>query len=264
LIQTTKQTDERREAGTMECWCLHGAVGMAADFRALSKHLATAKIGSHAVDLWRFLESGPLPLSGFGPALNADAAGRVFRGDSRILLGYSMGGRLALHSLLDHKHPWRAAVMVSTHPGLEDAAERGARRASDAAWAARAITSNWKDFLAEWNAQGILDGTVPRDPGTESAMLTRRGEIARSFVDWSLGAQDPLWDRLPEITVPVLWIAGENDLKFRALAERAVERIPHASLAIAPGAGHRVPWSAPDWFAREVTAFTRHGGADGQ
>ncbi len=248
----------------MECWCLHGAVGMAADFRALSKHLATAKISSHAVDLWRFLESGPLPLSGFGPALNADAAGQVFRGDGRILLGYSMGGRLALHSLLEYQHPWQAAVMVSTHPGLEDAAARGARRASDAAWAARAITSNWKDFLAEWNAQGILDATVPRDPGTESAMLTRRGEIARSFVDWSLGAQDPLWDRLPEITVPVLWIAGENDLKFRALAERAVERIPHASLAIAPGAGHRVPWSAPDWFAREVTAFTRYGGADGQ
>ena len=54
----------------------------------------------------------------------------------------------------------------------------------------------------------------------------RRREIARSFVDWSLGAQEPLWDRLHEITIPVLWVAGENDAKFRALAERAVALIP--------------------------------------
>ena len=51
MIRTTKQTDERREAGPVECWCLHGAVGMAADFRGLATRLNTAKTGTHAVDL---------------------------------------------------------------------------------------------------------------------------------------------------------------------------------------------------------------------
>lgn len=261
MIRTTKQTDERREAGPVECWCLHGAVGMAADFRGLATRLNTAKTGTHAVDLWRFLECGPVPISSFGAVLNADAGERVFRGAGRFLLGYSMGGRLALHALLEKHHPWQAAVVVSAHPGLENAAERQARRASDAAWAARSLTLNWSDFLMEWNKQSVLDGAMPRDPGTESAMLARRGEIARSFVDWSLGAQESLWDRLSEIRIPVLWVAGENDVKFRDLATRAVARIPRASLAIAPGVGHRVPWAAADWFAEQVVAFTRDGNA---
>jgi 2-succinyl-6-hydroxy-2,4-cyclohexadiene-1-carboxylate synthase len=87
----------------------------------------------------------------------------------------------------------------------------------------------------------------------------RRREIARSFVDWSLGAQEPLWDRLHEISIPVLWIAGENDPKFLALAERAVSLMPHAHLAIAPGAGHRVPWEAEAWFADQVARFLKLG-----
>jgi 2-succinyl-6-hydroxy-2,4-cyclohexadiene-1-carboxylate synthase len=87
----------------------------------------------------------------------------------------------------------------------------------------------------------------------------RRREIARSFVDWSLGAQQALWERLHEISVPVLWVAGENDAKFRALAERAVSLIPHAKLAIAPAAGHRVPWEAEEWLAEEVSGFLRKG-----
>ena len=62
-----------------------------------------------------------------------------------------------------------------------------------------------------------------------------------------------------EISIPVLWIAGENDPKFLALAERAVSLIPNAHLAIAPGAGHRVPWEAEAWFAETVRGFLQLG-----
>jgi pimeloyl-ACP methyl ester carboxylesterase len=60
---------------------------------------------------------------------------------------------------------------------------------------------------------------------------------------------------LPEINIPVLWVAGEQDAKYIELADRAVELLPQATLAIAPGAGHRVPWQASDWLAAEVMAF---------
>lgn len=243
----------------MECWCLHGAVGMAADFRGFAKQLAAGKTGSRAVDLWRFLECQPMPLADFGKALNADAGGEVFRGTGRALLGYSMGGRLALHALLEQNHPWQAAVIVSAHPGLESEVEREARRAGDAEWATRALTGNWQEFLDAWNGQAVLGNTSVRDPQASGRLVMRRREIARSFVDWSLGAQEPLWERLHEITIPVLWVAGEDDAKFRALAERAVAEIPRATLAIAPGAGHRVPWLAEQWLADKTARFLQAG-----
>lgn len=243
----------------MECWCLHGAVGMAADWRGFAKNLAATGIGSRAVDLWRFLECQPMPLTEFGVALNADASGEVFRGSSRALLGYSMGGRLALHALLEKDHPWQAAVIVAAHPGLETEPERADRRASHTAWATQALAGNWQQFLDAWNAQPILGAAAMRDPLASGRLIMRRREIARSFVDWSLGAQQPLWERLGEISIPVLWIVGENDAKFLALAERAVSLIPNAHLAIAPGAGHRVPWEAEAWFAEQVASFLKLG-----
>jgi pimeloyl-ACP methyl ester carboxylesterase len=58
----------------------------------------------------------------------------------------------------------------------------------------------------------------------------------------------------------VLWVVGANDAKFLALAERAVPRMARATLVVAPGAGHRVPWEAEAWLAEKVAAFLRGGG----
>ncbi len=243
----------------MECWCLHGAAGMAADWRGFAKNLAATGIGSRAVDLWRFLDCQPMSLTGVGTALNAEASGEVSRGSSRALLGYSLGGRLALHALLEKNHPWQAAVIVSAHPGLEAEPDRATRRATDARWATQALAGNWQEFLAAWNAQAMLGSAPMRDRQASSSLIVRRREVARSFVDWSLGAQQPLWQRLGEISIPVLWIAGENDPKFLALAERAVALIPNAHLAVAPAAGHRVPWDAEPWFTAQVASFLRLG-----
>jgi 2-succinyl-6-hydroxy-2,4-cyclohexadiene-1-carboxylate synthase len=230
---------------------------MAADWRGFAKNLATVAISSRAVDLWRFLDCCPMPLTDFGKALNAEAQGEISRNRSRALLGYSMGGRMALHALLENDHPWQAAIIVSAHPGLESEADRASRRSSDAAWATQALAGNWQQFLEAWNAQSILGPTPTRHPQTSGSLVMRRREIARSFVDWSLGAQDSLWHRLGEISVPVLWIAGENDSKFLELAERAVSLMPHAQLATAPGSGHRVPWEADGWFTTQVASFLR-------
>jgi 2-succinyl-6-hydroxy-2,4-cyclohexadiene-1-carboxylate synthase len=259
VIQYSKQTDERREAGPLECWCLHGAVGMAADWRGFAKNLASAGIGSRAVDLWRFLDCCPMPLPDFAKAINADASGEIYRGNGRALLGYSMGGRMALHALLEKDCPWQAAVIISAHPGLEIETDRAARRAADAEWATQALAGNWQSFLAAWNAQSVLGTSPMRDSQASNSLIMRRREIARSFVDWSLGAQEPLWDRLHEIKIPVLWIAGENDAKFRVLAERAASLTTSSHLAIAPAAGHRVPWEAENWFAGQVASFLKLG-----
>lgn len=260
-------------------WCLHGAVGQARDWQGFGVPGWSVK----RVDLWRFLDCCPMTLPEFGRALNAEAAGaasadgrwQMADGGSepevpdpwvrdlastiyhppssisrRVLVGYSMGARLALHALLDGG-PWDAAVLVAPHPGLEPEAERIARRASDAEWAGRALSGDWRDFLARWNVQPVLADSGRLPPVSE----LRRREVARSFIDWSLGAQEALWDRLGEIRCPVLWCAGERDAKFRALAERALPLLPRGELWVAPGAGHRVPWDVPQAFAAKTGEF---------
>jgi 2-succinyl-6-hydroxy-2,4-cyclohexadiene-1-carboxylate synthase len=240
----------------LECWMLHGAVGMAADWQVTAKALAGCKISSRAVDLWRFLECMPMPLDSFPAALHAEStAGAVTK--KQVLLGYSMGGRLALHALLEPDAAWSAAIIVAAHPGLEDERERESRRATDAVWASRALSSPWTEFLEAWDGQTLFHSPIPRPPGMAHSLAMRRREIARSFVDWSLGAQEPLWKRMGSIQIPVLWICGEHDEKFRQLGDRAVSLMQDARLAIAPGAGHRVPWENPEWFHREVLQFLK-------
>ncbi len=243
-------------------WCLHGAVGQAGDWQGFGVPGWSVK----RVDLWRFLDCCPMTMPEFGRALNAEASAGDGRREAmafpstinhqpstssrRVLIGYSMGARLALHALLDGG-PWDAAVLVAPHPGLESDVERAARRQSDAAWAGRALSGDWREFLARWNAQPLLADSGRLPPVSD----LRRREIARSFIDWSLGAQEPLWQRLAEIRCPVLWCAGERDAKFRAVAERALPLLPRGELWVAPGAGHRVPWDAPEAFAAKVGEF---------
>ena len=195
------------------------------------------------VDLWRFLDCCPMEMSAFGTALNVEAAATEGR---KVLLGYSMGGRLALEALLAGG-PWDAAVLVSAHAGLETETERISRRKLDAEWAARALEGDWADFLKAWNAQGVLEtGRWVRAMADRSLLAQRRRSVARSFMDWSLGTQTPRWDRLKELKLPLLWVAGEKDGKFRDLAARAVES-GGFEMWTAPGVGHRVPWESPEF-----------------
>jgi 2-succinyl-6-hydroxy-2,4-cyclohexadiene-1-carboxylate synthase len=226
---------------------------MAADWRGFS----VPGWGVKRVDLWRFLDCCPMTMPEFGRALNREAeSGKRQTVEKRVLVGYSLGGRLALHALLEGG-PWDAAILVAPHPGLESEDERAARRAGDAEWGSLALSGEWGTFLEKWEGQGILK----RPPDAEGEMadrvglVTRRREVARSFVDWSLGAQDPLWSRLREISCPVLWCVGERDGKFQALGERAAGLMANAELWTAPGAGHRVPWDAPEAFRTKVGEF---------
>lgn len=265
MIETRKETDEKLAASvgvgkvsdivgpSLEFWCLHGAVGAASDWRGLAKGLAESGISTRAVDLWRFLQCESVSMPEFAKRLNADAEGEVSRGQKRILVGYSMGGRLALHALLEGG-PWDAAIIISANPGMRDADEISARLSKDTVWATQALTLSWGEFLEKWNAQPILGGQL-RDEREDKKLIQRRREIARSFVDWSVANQQALWERLPEIKIPVLWIAGGKDEKFSKLGEEAVGNIDGAQLLIAPDSGHRVPWENEQWFLEKCRTW---------
>ncbi|HEV8658344.1 MAG TPA: alpha/beta fold hydrolase [Thermoanaerobaculia bacterium] len=166
------------------------------------------------------------------------------------ILGYSMGGRLALHALFDGA-TYKRAVIISSGLGIEGERERAARREEDEKWARRFESEDWETVMRDWNAQPLFGGHVrvrrERD-------YDRRG-VLKALRDYSPATLPPLAPRLHEIEIPVLWIAGERDAKYVAEAERAVSLLPNGELWICPGAAHRVPWEQPDALIARLRLF---------
>jgi 2-succinyl-6-hydroxy-2,4-cyclohexadiene-1-carboxylate synthase len=160
------------------------------------------------------------------------------------LLGYSLGGRLALHALLAGAH-YNRAIFVSTGLGIEGNSARSARRASDETWARRFESEDFDSVMAAWNAQPVLAGpSLPR---------TRDDYDPRALREWSSGALPPVASRLHELTIPTLWIAGARDTKYVAEAKRAASLATGALVAIIENAGHRVPWERPGELIEHLT-----------
>jgi pimeloyl-ACP methyl ester carboxylesterase len=155
-----------------------------------------------------------------------------------VLLGYSLGGRLALQALLAGAN-YRRAILVSTGLGIEDEEARAARRASDEVWAQRFEFEDFETVIADWNAQPVLAGPALH--------RTRDDYDPRALREWSSSALPPVASRLHELTIPTLWIAGARDSKYVAEAHRAAS-LARGRVAIVDDAGHRVPWEAPGEF----------------
>jgi len=230
-------------------WVLHGAVGRVEDWLGFASTVRDAGEEIRRLDLWRFLDCCPMSLEKFGSTLSTEIA-RI--DPSPVLLGYSMGGRLALHALLAYPEMWKAAVIVSAHTGLTDEKERSARREKDAEWSALALKGEWSDFLQQWRDQGVLGGAEMPE---RNSLKNRRASIARSFVDWSLGVQEDLIPELSKITCPTLWMTGERDAKFTRIATEAIPYFPNGAHIVTPECGHRVPWEKPQEFSATVRAF---------
>lgn len=240
-------------------WCLHGAVGMAEDWKGLSEELGRQGEVVRRVDLWRYLDCCPMELDEFGKAFCDEVRASGEGAGRNILVGYSMGGRLALHALLESggEGLFSGAVIVSAHPGLQGERDRIMRMAADAEWAGKALVGDWKEFLREWNAQqvlGVRSGGL-NGLGARRSLEQRRQAVARSFMDWTLGKQEDLRERFGSVEVPVLWVTGERDEKFTRLAKEFVPGLSSGRHEVVAGLGHRVPWEAPEEFARLVLGF---------
>jgi 2-succinyl-6-hydroxy-2,4-cyclohexadiene-1-carboxylate synthase len=165
-----------------------------------------------------------------------------------VWAGYSLGGRLALQVALDHPGRVNALVLISTNPGIVDPAARTARRAQDEQLAETVEAEGVDAFLIRWLSQPMfadLDPSAARRHRLDSA-----GAVAHQLRALGQGTQDPLWDRLSELSMPVTVVAGARDKKYTAIARRAVAAIgTNAELLVVPGAGHNLLLAAPDMIA---------------
>lgn len=176
------------------------------------------------------------------------------------VLGYSMGGRLALSLAMLRPERVAALILESSSPGLASAEERVARVKQDEALADRIEREGIERFVDYWENLPLF-ASVKRLPDDVRERL-RRGRLANrthglagSLRGMGTGVQPSWWHRLPELNVPVQLITGERDAKFRGIAERMQRALPDCRLAVVPDAGHLVHVEKPELFATIVVNF---------
>ena len=176
------------------------------------------------------------------------------------LCGYSMGGRIALHAALAAPERIVRLVLVSTTAGIQDDAERAARRASDGRLAEELERIPFEDFIERWRAQPLFAGDPPEvgELACEDQRRNRPDALAAVLRGIGSGEMVPLWDRLGELEMPVTVLVGDRDTKFQALGRRMVELLPSAELEIVPG-GHGLPLENPVAVARMLQQPTQAG-----
>ncbi len=241
---------------------LHGFLGRGADWApivaALGErfHCVTPDLpghGTHALDAY----AQPLHFRSLAQALIADLDRR--RLPRVALVGYSMGGRLALYTALHYPDRVAALVLESASPGLADPAQRAARAALDDRRAADIRRRGLPAFLDDWYAMPLF-ASLHQHPDLLARLKRERAAIppewaARVIAELSPGRQPALWHRLPDLHCPTLLICGARDPKYPALMRRMAAALPNARLHCVPDAGHNVHAERPAAFCQAVRTF---------
>lgn len=173
------------------------------------------------------------------------------------VVGYSMGGRLALHAALCEPERFAALVLVGVSAGIEDRRERIDRRRSDESLAKWIERRSIEEVVERWEGQAVFDSQTPElrarqrtgrlshDPRLLAQLLRSAGQ----------GALEPVWDRLGELRCPVLLTAGEQDRRYASSARRMAENIGAARVRLVPDAGHAPQLEAPAEFGSLLAEF---------
>lgn len=245
--------------------CLHGFLGCGADW---------AELMQHVVRPFRWVM---IDLPGHGQSRDLPPEAYTWEGAIRCviqsvkslgyapvsLLGYSMGGRLALYCALRFPHLFRRVLLESASPGLAVPGDREARIAQDETWARRFETEPAETVLSDWYGQPVFASLSPaqRQALVETRLEGSGLERARALRGLGLGQQpDVAWE-LERLPVPLRCLAGEQDAKFVTWAHRMAALPDEGDAVIVPGAGHLVHIEQARCFAREIATFFRANNA---
>ena len=178
------------------------------------------------------------------------------------LVGYSMGGRIALHFAAAFPDRVRRLVLESASPGLATQQERRERRAADEALAADVLRNGIQVFADAWEAQPLFasrQGLEPRVRTRQRALRLANApaSVAATLRGLGTGRLPSLWGRLPEIGVPTLLVVGALDRRYAELARLMAEAMPDARVVEVRRAGHSVHLERPDAWLAAVTEFLK-------
>lgn len=243
---------------------LHGFTGSATSWGILLEDLATSGMRVVALDMLGhgYSDAPDDPLRYCMEYCQNDIVGVLqmlgIKQGEAILLGYSMGGRIALYCAFSRY--FRALILESASPGLVDAVEREQRRTSDEALADRIERAGIETFVNEWEELPLFASQRNLPMAYRKALhvqrLSNRAHgLAHSLRGVGLGVQPVLACRLSELTMPVLLITGKLDQKFCTIGQSMAQQLPQAQFQIVPDAGHAVHLEQPVRFVTLVQDF---------
>jgi 2-succinyl-6-hydroxy-2,4-cyclohexadiene-1-carboxylate synthase len=181
----------------------------------------------------------------------------IERSGADVLVGYSLGGRLALRAALRSPDSFTAVVLVGATAGIEEGPLRTARAEADEKLASWMEAMPMEDIVSLWERQPLFadqsdllveeqrPGRLSHDPRSLALLLRTAGQ----------GALEPVWHELRSLELPLLAIAGARDEGYTAAAKRIASVAPNARAAIVEDAGHAPHLQRPDEVARLIADF---------
>lgn len=204
----------------------------------------------HPVDWQQFLSNSMVE---WGAEFNQWALSR--QNQLNFLMGYSLGGRLALHALIANPQLWKAAIIVSAHPGLKHPSEKEMRINNDEIWSHRFLTEDWETLMAGWNGQAVFANANfsfdRKEPGYSRKCLSQ------AILNYSLGIQDDLSIKIKSLPMPILWMTGSLDTRYCTEGEKLQFSHPLSKFIKIEGSGHRAPWQKQQDFIQCVKNFVK-------
>ena len=176
---------------------------------------------------------------------------------AEILVGYSLGGRLALRAALRAPEVYRGVVLVGTTAGLEEGPMRVQRAEADEKLASWIEAMPIEDIVSLWERQPLFadqsdslveeqrPGRLSQNPRSLALLLRTAGQ----------GVLEPVWHELRTFEVPLLAIAGARDDGYTAAAKRIAQVAPNARAAIVEDAGHAAHLQQPEAVAELIAEF---------
>ena len=174
------------------------------------------------------------------------------------IVGYSMGGRLALHVAARRPDRVLSLLTVGAHAGLEVDAREGRRR-GDEGLAERIEKDGLDAFVDYWGSLPLFAGLERRGPAYVAEVRAERlrnhvAGLACSLRGMGAGAMHPLWDELAQVDFPCTFVAGQLDHGYVASARRLAATVPHGRVELVLHAGHAVHQERPEAFARVLAS----------
>ncbi|PGY05478.1 2-succinyl-6-hydroxy-2,4-cyclohexadiene-1-carboxylate synthase [Bacillus sp. AFS031507] len=176
------------------------------------------------------------------------------------LLGYSMGGRLALTFALLFPERVRKLILESASPGLATENESQLRRMKDAELAKFIKEQGISLFVDYW--EGIpLFQTMKRLPSAQKQVIREQRlnnsptGLANSLLGMGTGSQPNWWGKLNELTCEVMLLTGEEDKKFCDIADKMMKELKNSSWVVIEGSGHAIHVEEPEKFGTIVSDF---------
>ena len=174
-----------------------------------------------------------------------------------FLVGYSMGGRLALYLAVFFPQYFDKAILESASPGLEKKIDRNNRIKQDLQIANR-LNKDFNLFLQQWYANPLFSSFV-KHPNYQQAIAARLqnnpNSLSKSLKYMGLGTQPSLWKYLESIQLPILLIVGKLDTKFVAINQRISSLSPQFQIEIVENTDHNVHFGRSSNFTRLVKVF---------